>query len=144
MKYSQCLFSGHYQDRPRNSTAPGERENTALRFWHEFTEQDLLDAPCPSSSESDHLASVLDTLQTVNSKSMPFSPHLKAVRYQQPLEIWLRSNCSIHFPLEWTQMGTWLPATPCLQVNPKDVARTLPYVPSAYLTNSSKKTQRKM
>lgn len=26
MKYSQCLFSGHYQDRPRNSTAPGERK----------------------------------------------------------------------------------------------------------------------
>lgn len=135
MKYSQGLFSGHYQDRPRNSTAPEEKR---LPWGFDMTEQDLLDATHPSSSDSD-LASVLDKLHS----SKIWASAILTSKLENASNPWRfdpSQNCSMSFPLEWTKMDTWLSATPCLQVNPKNRAKTLLCIPSGHLTNSSKKT----
>lgn len=140
MKYSQGLFSGRYQDRPRNSTAPGERKHCpevlTWNYWAGPT-------GCCSSLILILWSSCLSFGQVAWQQNLSLCCSHLTSELEDASHPWrfdLSQNCSTNFPLEWTQMGTWLSATPCLQVNPKDRAKTLPCIPSGLLTNDSKKT----
>lgn len=141
MKYSQGLFSGHCQDRPRNSTAPGERKDCPeVLTWNYWA------GPTECYSSLILWSSCLSFGQVAWQQNLSLCHSHLTLKLEDASNPWRfdpSKNCSISFPLEWTQMGTWLPATPCLLVNSKDRAKTLPCIPNTHLTTSSKKNPRK-